>query len=181
MTYEELIQFRDSVAAPAMKRLLDNTELVEGMCFIDRLSLSYLDGRSWGVDCAFKASGLVYENGVVTSFECYAENEEFEDFVRKLDGYFLVSAGDLFVTNEFMELELKTTMRCASGLIPLFQDIALLDGMERCSDSPEYLKMCYLYQQEENQRSVDGLILDAEERGATQKGERTKDKGESGK
>ena len=29
MTYEELIQFRDSVSAPAMKRLLDNTELVE--------------------------------------------------------------------------------------------------------------------------------------------------------
>lgn len=164
VTYEELIQFRERIAAPAMKRLLDNAELSEGMCFIDRMAFSYLDGRSWGVDCTFKASGLVYENGVVKPFECYTEDEEFEEFIQRLEGCSLVSNGDLFVTNEYMELELKTTMRCASVLVPLFQDIAMLDGLERCSDSPEYLKMCYIYQQENGSKAVDELIADAEER-----------------
>lgn len=164
MTYEELIQFRDSVAAPAMKRLLDNTELVEGACFIDRMSLSYLDGRSWGVDCVFKASGLVCENGVVKPFECYAEDEEFGDFLQKLKSCVFISAGEVFITNELMELELKTTMRCASALVPLFEDVALLNNIERCFESLEYLKMCYIYQQENTPKAVDELISDAEQR-----------------
>ena len=162
MTYEELIQFRERVAAPAMKRLLDNTELVEGMCFIDRLSLSYLDGRSWGVDCTFKASGLIYENGIVKPFECYAEDEEFEDFVQKLEGCSLVSSGEVFIANELIELELKTTIRCTPSLVSLFQDLSLLTDMDYCSDSLEYLKMCHIYQQENGSKAVDELISGAE-------------------
>ena len=164
MTYEELVQFRETVAAPAMKRLLDNTELAEGTCFIDKVSLSYLDGRSWGVDCVFKASGLICENGVVKPFECYAEDEEFGDFLQKLKSCAFISAGDVFITNELMELELKTTMRCVSALVPLFEDVALLNNMERCSEPPEYLKMCYIYQQENSSKAVDELISDAEQR-----------------
>ena len=149
---------------PAMKRLLDSTELVVGTCFIDRLSLSYLDGRNCGVDCVFQATGLVYENGEVKLFELYEEDMELGDFLQGLEGEgcTLVSGGALLITNELMELELKSTLRCAPSLVPLFKDIALLAGMECCLEPPEYLKMCYLYQQENGTKAVDELIFDAE-------------------
>ena len=68
MNSEELLQFRESVAFPALKKLFERTDIPDGFCCINELSVSFLDGRSCGVDSEIKATGLLFKNGEVEEY-----------------------------------------------------------------------------------------------------------------
>ena len=161
MTSEELKRFKKTTADPAMERLLAHTQLREGTCYIDELELAYLDGRNFGVDTFFKASGLILKNGAVRKFEHMDNNCLFRDFLCNIMDCNLVLDGKLLITDELKELEITTTICSAHHCAPLFKDLAFLESLPHCCQTEEYIKMCHIYQSDQKSMTQHSQSLDS--------------------
>lgn len=141
MTPEELKKFKNEVADPAMNRLLNSAVLVDGHCYINNVDIAYVDGRSWGVECIFKATGFEFSDGVVKYFELEVADVGFNEFLDKIRDCFLITDGKVTIDDELNEAHLTTTIRSIGFLSPIYKDFELLKEMKFSRETPEYLKM----------------------------------------
>ncbi len=149
MNYENLLNFRDTVAYPAMKNLFVNTQIPEGFCCISDLSISFFDGRSCGHDSEYQAKGLIFKNGQVEEYSFCELDIDFMEFMdRHKDAAFLLD-GKLQFNNELGEFALSTVMRsfdlCAK-ICPELESYTQLDLVPISSDiGIRFEKMKYLF------------------------------------
>lgn len=142
MTPEKLKNFANDIAAPRMKKLLEKTTLEEGECYIDNLSIEFVDGRSWGVDSLIIANGLVYEGGVVKEFKYEETDVSVEAFVEANKGCMFLSDGKMNVKDELEQISLSGTI--GSGLLHFPKICSDLKSLEKldCIPKPiEFYKM----------------------------------------
>lgn len=149
MNHEDLLQLRDNVAYPAMKRLFESTVIPEGFCCINDLSISYIDGRSWGVDSEIKAAGLIYKNGSVEKYEFTETDLSFSQFADLHKNCVFAMDGKLQMSNELEELQLSTVIRsfdiCAR-ICPELEDYIHLNRISVSSEQGiQFEKMKYLF------------------------------------
>lgn len=142
MTPEEIKRFRDEVAEPRMKKLLDNTVVPEGFCCIDNVEISFIDGRSWGIDSQFKASGLMFAHGKVEAYEFDKIDIGVSEFVEAHKGCVFLSGGSLKISDELEEFDMNTNISNLRGVcLKLFEDFECARYLTYVMSSPEYLKM----------------------------------------
>lgn len=145
MTPEDLKVFKQEIADPRMRELFTKTELPDGICFIDSLSIEFLDGRSLGVDSVITASGLVFVNNKVQEYHYEMPDVSVSDFIAEHKGCSFISDGTLRVFDELDGFEVNTYMwnhgRCAK----VFDELACLQELELCSQPLEYLKMKFIF------------------------------------
>lgn len=115
MKPEELKNFANDIAFPLMKEFLEKTTLEDGECYIDYLSVEFIDGRSWGVDSLIKATGLIYEGGIVKKFQYEEYDVSVEEFVEANKGCILLSDGKMDVKDELEQISLSGTI--GSGIL----------------------------------------------------------------
>lgn len=150
MKPEELLQFRDSMAFPAMKKLFETTVIPEGFCCINDLSVSFLDGRSCGVDSEIKATGLLFKNGEVEEYEFCEIDMDFAEFVESHKNCVFMADGTLRFRNELDEFEINTVMRqfdlCAR-ICPNLEAYVHLNLASSTSEKGiQFEKMMYLFE-----------------------------------
>lgn len=141
MTPEELKRFKNEIADPTMQRLMSSAKLEEGLCFIEKIKLNYIDGRSWGCDSVFEAEGLIYQDGKVQPFAVEIVDEKFNVFFESLRDCYVLAEAEVVIADELNETEIKTTFRGVAFLIPLYEDVQELRELSCCGYPPEYLKM----------------------------------------
>ncbi len=141
MLVREIEAFRDQVARPRMLQLLQNTHIPEGMCCIDNLELSYIDGRSWGVDSQIKASGLLYRNGRVEEYTFDECDFPFADFIATHKNYVFVSDGTLKLWNELEETEITSKLRNTDFCSHMFPELSQAGSLRVEMNLIEYTKM----------------------------------------
>lgn len=94
MTPEELKRFKEEVADPRMREIFDNTVIPEGACFIDKVEIGFLDGRSCGFESVIEASGLQYADGKVQEYQYSETDVSVDEFVEAHKGCSFISDGD---------------------------------------------------------------------------------------
>lgn len=146
MKYEELIAFRDNVAAPRMKEIIEKTEIPDGTCYLSNVEISFIDGRSWGYEDEIKADGLLYKDGKVTEYHYEETDAGIEAFVKEHKNCHLMSDAKLYVFNELEEMEIRTVMRSYSTLAKIFPEIEKLSALTMELSSFEWVKMQYLFE-----------------------------------
>lgn len=149
MTSDELLQFRDSVAFPAMKKLFEATVIPEGFCCINELSVSFLDGRSCGVDSEIKATGLLFKNGEVEEYEFCEIDMDFAEFVESHKNCVFMADGTLKFCNELDEFEINTVIRQFDLCARICPDLESYVHLNLASSTSEkgiqFEKMMYLF------------------------------------
>lgn len=166
MLVRELEEFRDTVAAPRMKQLLDNTEIPDGLCCIDNFELSYFNGRNYGIDSLIKASGLIFKAGNVQKYEFEQQDitvKEFFDAHR--DAKFILD-GNATIYNELEQTEVRSKIANLSFCAQLFPELVDMLSFERELTTMEYVKMRLLYDKnpEKQHDLLKDKISDAEAR-----------------
>ena len=150
MTPEELLQFRDSIAFPAMKRLFEATDIPDGFCCINELSISFLDGRSCGVDSEIKATGLIYKDGQVEEYTFCEIDIDFAEFVEMHKDCVFMTDGTLQFFNELDEFQITTVMRSFDLCARICPDLEQYVNLDLVSNSSQkgirFEKMKYLYE-----------------------------------
>lgn len=136
--------FRDTVAVPHMMNLFEKTPISEGACYIDKLEIEFLDGRSCGHETYIEASGMTYRNGKVEKYlfaECDISPKEF---FASHEGCVFMAGGSLLVSNQLDELELRTRMCNIGTCASVFPMLAPLKNMQTEPGSTAYEKMRHL-------------------------------------
>lgn len=150
MNSEELLQFRESVAFPALKKLFERTDIPDGFCCINELSVSFLDGRSCGVDSEIKATGLLFKNGEVEEYEFCEIDMDFAEFVDSHKNCVFMSDGTLKFRNELDEFEINTVMRQFALCARICPDLEAYVHLDLASSTSEkgiqFEKMMYLFE-----------------------------------
>lgn len=146
MTPEELKRFKKEVADPKMKQIFANTVIPEGACFIDRVSIGFLDGRSCGFESVIEASGLVFANGKVQEYQYSETDVSVDEFVEAHKGCAFISDGSLRVYDELDQFEIKTELwnhlRCAK----VFGEVEDLGKLNFRYQSMEFEKMKAIFE-----------------------------------
>ncbi|MBQ8039703.1 MAG: hypothetical protein IJ274_07545 [Lachnospiraceae bacterium] len=145
MTYEELVIFRENVVAPRMRRIIEETEIPEGLCYLTKLEISFLDGRNCGYESQIKADGLLYQNGKVTEYHYEEMDATVEEFVKAHAGCRFMSDAKFTLYDEMEEMEIQTVMRTSSHLARLYPDLGKLREIPMDLSSFEWVKMKFLY------------------------------------
>ena len=167
MTPEEIKAFKAAVADPVMENLMKRTVLSNGLRFVDRLDISYLDGRSCGTDSVFKASGLSYQDGTVKPFEHEVFDTDFAEFLNSLKDCTFILDGTAFIFDELNEMEILTKIRTLSCCAVLFADLAQMRDVTYSFENPEYLKMRFILQNSGPEKAeLDSLLDSATSRAA---------------
>lgn len=167
MKYEELKSFKENVADPRMKEIFDRTKVPEGLCVINNLLISYLDGRNCGYDSMIEASGLKYNNGKVEKYSYEEMDVSVAEFAKNHKDCIFLLDGKLQVTNELQEMEIHTVMRglFLSGLPKMYPELEELYGLNFDEPTFEWEKMKHLYSSElkekSNEKDLDKQILNA--------------------
>lgn len=145
MTLEELIAFRDKVALPKLLELFDNTQIPEGACYIDNVTVGFLDGRSCGYETGYKASGFQFIDGKVQKYLFEEADIDLQSFSEVHKDCIFVSDGKLQVYDELNELDLTTTIRNMGVCGKLFHEFENLPNFNIAFSPIEYHKMEYLW------------------------------------
>ena len=167
MNIRELAWFRDNISMPALRKLLINTQLSEGLCCIDNLDIALFDGRSCGVDSEIKASGLVYRGGKVEEYSFDAHDISFQEFADAHKDCLFISDGKLHLWNQLEEMEISSVIRGIHSCAKLFPELTPLCSMHFEWNSIEYVKMQHLHQTQS--QSLDNKIHAAESRAGQSK------------
>lgn len=181
MTPEELKAFKENVAVPRMQEILEKTVVPEGLCILDNLQISFLDGRSCGVDTLIEASGLVYKCGKVSEYFYKELDVSVDEFVNTHEDCVLLSEAKLQVWDELREIEIKTIMQSVSDCAKIFPELYQIGDMKIELSSIVWEKMKSLFEQnmEKNvvRHELDKTIANAKERSAEKKfdGRRTEE------
>lgn len=145
MNVRDLESFRDYVANPRMLQIFEKTELPEGVCYIDTLNVSFLDGRSCGHETLIEASGLIFKSGNVEEYQFSECDISLNDFLSSHKNYVFLSDGSLFVSDELAEMELRTLIRNLQICEKLFSEMKCHEDMNIEPASLFYEKMKYLF------------------------------------
>lgn len=145
MTHEELIAFRDKVALPKLLELFENTQIPDGACYIDKVAINLLDGRSCGCETQYRASGYQYKDGQVTKYEFDETDIDLGAFCEVHKDCIFVTDGKLIVSDELCEMELNTVLRNINVCGKLFPELANIPEMNMAHAPVPYYKMEHLY------------------------------------
>lgn len=145
MTYEELIAFRDTVSLPKLLELFDNTHIPDGACYIDHISVQYLDGRSCGHETLYEASGFQFVDGKVQQYQYEEVDSDLNSFAEAHKDCVFVSDGKIRVSDELNELDLTTTIRNINVCGKLFPEFVNLPVFNMQFDPIGYFKLEYLW------------------------------------
>ena len=146
----DLEHFRDHVAIPRMMQLFEKTHIPEGTCYIDKLEIGFLDGRSCGHETYFEASGMTYRSGKAEEYlfsMCDISTEEF--FSMHKDCIFMAD-GDLLVSDELEDMELRTRIRNIEACQKLFPMMEAPKDMQTEFASIAYEKLKHLLKTQQN-------------------------------
>lgn len=165
MNHEDLVNFRDNIANPRMKEIFSKTTIPEGTCFIDNVELSFLDGRSIGVDSHFKASGFEYTDGQALVYQFEDTDLTAGEFFDAHKDCHFISDGHLTVRDELVDMELSTVLRNLSSCGKLFHQFENLPELSILSNPMEYHKLRYLIEQGPEKHQIvdmdtDGLAVE---------------------
>ena len=141
MHIQDLIWFRENVAAPKLQKLLQNTVIPEGYCCISHLDISLLDCRSCGLDSELTAKGLVYKDGKVQAYSFNEYDFATSDFYEKHKDSVFLSDGVLHIQDELQEMEVTTVLRNIGICAKLFPDLKKAVTLQMDTSPLEYLKM----------------------------------------
>lgn len=144
MTHKELIAFRDSVAKPALMRAFAQTQIPEGACYIDNVSLHFLDGRSCGCESQFQASGYALKNGAAERYTFDELDLTVTEFFEAHKNCIFVTDGKLQVCDELSELELNTTLRNLHLCSRIFPALDFAPEVSMAYSPIEYYKLEHL-------------------------------------
>ena len=131
-----------------MKELLDKTEIPEGLCCIDNVEISYLDGRSYGTDSLIKASGLLYKKGKVEEYKYEEADVDVSDFIEAHKTCVFMSDGKLSVWDELEETEVNALIRNYDFCGRLFPDLLSFNDLRKEWNFIEFIKMQHLYKEQ---------------------------------
>lgn len=145
----DLKEFRDNVAMPRMKQLFDNTEIPDGACYIDKLELEFLDGRSCGVDSHVLASGLVYNDGQAEKYTYDEYDVDFNDFFTTHKDCIFISDGPLCICDELDEMDLHTRIRNIDNCKKIFSWLDVSSEIKVEMTSIQYEKLKYLLENQQ--------------------------------
>lgn len=146
MTPEELKRFKKEVADPRMREIFAKTEIPEGMCCIDKVTIGFLDGRSCGFESVIEASGLRYADGKVQAYEYSETDVSVDEFVEAHKGCAFISDGALRVYDELDQFEINTAIwnhgRCGKA----FDGLEGLEKLDFRFQSMEFEKMKAIFE-----------------------------------
>lgn len=114
MTSEELKYFAENIANPIMKKVFENTEIKDGACYIDNITISFLDGRNCGFDSRIEASGYSYIDGKAEKFTYDEMDVKLSDFVK--ENMIFISEGNVHIIDEMMNVDLRTDFQNFSNV-----------------------------------------------------------------
>lgn len=140
---EEIKAFRELVADPIEQKVYDAIELQDGMSFIDRLEVFYLDGRNCGHDSRMVAYGLKVDDGTVTPFEHEAYDMSLKEFLSNISSPF-ISNGIFTVEDEINPIEIKTNLCLSAKCSAMFSELECLKDATFLGNSHEYEKMVHI-------------------------------------
>lgn len=144
MHARDLEHFRDHVAIPRMMQLFEKTHISEGSCCIDKLEIDFLDGRSCGHETYIEASGMIFRNGEVEEYLFSEADISVEEFFASHRDCIFVADGDLLVSDELEDMELRTRMRNIDVCQKLFPMMTPPKGLQIEFVSIAYEKMKHL-------------------------------------
>ncbi len=150
MLTREIESFRQEIADPRIKELLEITEIPDGMCCIDNLDISLLDGRSCGIEYSIMASGYYYNNGTVQKYLYDELDVPVSKFAELHKDCVFIAEGTLSVWNDLDETDITSKICHLNSCSKMYAELAeasSLDIRRRCF---EYIKMRYLFNSEHN-------------------------------
>ena len=150
MLIRELESFKHEIADPRIKELLDNTEIPDGMCCIDNLDISFLDGRSCGIDYSIMASGYFYKNGTVQKYLYDEVDVPVSKFAELHKDCVFIAEGALSVWHELDETEITSKICCLSSCSKMYAELSEAVSLDIKWNCIEYMKMSHLYDSEHN-------------------------------
>ena len=148
---DELMAFKKNVHDPVMGRIFEQTELKEGCTVIDRMHISYLDGRNSGHDQRICVSGYMFEDGDVTRYEREVYDVSVKELMKGIEEIPFIFDGNLLITDENLSIKLETQFCSADNAAPLFPEVMDIQPKQRLIQSMEYEKMKFLYSESEEQ------------------------------
>lgn len=149
MRPNELKEFRNNVAMPRMMQLFENTEIPEGACYIARLELEFLDGRSCGVDSHIMASGVVYRDGRAEKYTYNDYDVDFNSFFLAHKDCVFISDGYLRVYDELDDMEINTKIRNIETCKNIFPWFDISSEIKYEMSSIQYEKVKYLLENQQ--------------------------------
>lgn len=144
MLISELHKFRDEVAQPAMQRILEKTQILDGYCCINNLSISLLDGRSCGTESVWKASGLKYCDGRVEEYTFEKEDLNAEAFVQAHQDCVFLFEGKLHIYEELFPMEINTEIGNIGQCAKIFPELPDTKTLHIITDEVPLLKMVHI-------------------------------------
>lgn len=145
MTSEEIKRFKEEVADPRMRQIFAKTEIPEGACFVDSVSISFLDGRSHGVDTLIEASGLRYVNGQAIEYRYEMPDVNVSEFMDGHKGCQFIFDGKLRIYDELDGFEVNTDLRNYGRCFKVFEGIERLAEMDFAYEPLVYMKLKALF------------------------------------
>lgn len=137
----DLIRFRDEVATPRMTELFEKTQIPEGTCYIDNLEVSFLDGRSVGVENRIQASGMVFRAGKAEVYHYDECDVDLSEFYAGHKDYIFISDAPLRVSDDLAEMDLHTVMRNINACERIFHQFKAPEEIKMEMVSVPYEKM----------------------------------------
>lgn len=144
MLISELHQFRDQVAQPVMRQLLEKTQIPDGYCCINNLSISMLDGRSCGTENVWKASGLKFCAGRVEEYIFEREDLSAEEFVQAHQNCVFLFEGKLHIYEELFPMEINTEIGLIGQCAKIFPELPDTKTLNIIIDTVPLLKMVHI-------------------------------------
>lgn len=145
----EIKNFKENVADPKMAELFANTKIERITNFIDSITVTFSDGRSYGFDCLLKANGYTYfpQDGDVVTYEYQAVDIPVKDFVSRLiaDKDVIIGDGLCIVEDDQQPITIQTEIRNASNCSPIFKEMSAFKKLKHVNDSIEYEKVLHLF------------------------------------
>jgi len=145
MHINDLIIFRDNVAIPHMLRLFEKTDIPDGACYINNIEISFLDGRSYGIDSHFQASGLLYRNNKVEEYHFEESDISLADFFAAHKDCVFISDGRLQIEDQLEEITLNTVIRNMRNCARFFPQFGQQPDIDIEFSSIIFEKMKYLF------------------------------------
>lgn len=157
---DALMEFKEQVHEPMMKRIFDETEIKEGYTVIDSMHISYLDGRNSGHDQRICVSGFKFEDG----FSVKYQREEFDisvrDFMKGIKEIPFIFDGKLTITDENLSINLETQFCSSDNIAPLFPEVMDIQPEYRLIQTVDYEYLVYLYTRDRKQTQEENEEMD---------------------
>lgn len=150
MLIRELESFKHEIADPRIKELLENTEIPDGMCCIDNLDISFLDGRSCGIDYSIMASGYFYKNGIVNKYLYDEFDIPVSKFAELHKDCVFIAEGSLSVWHQLDDTEINSKICHLNSCSKMYTELSEAGTLDIKRNCIEYMKMAHLYDSEHN-------------------------------